>query len=89
MFTRAYFKALVERAVTVFAASLAGLLGAGAFDLLNAPWEKSLATAGMAALVAVLLSVAGGKATTSNAPAMTSKETEKTLAGPNDNPLGL
>lgn len=80
MFTSAYLKSLFERAVTVFAASLAGLLTAGGFGLLDAPWEQSLSTAGMAALAAVLLSVGGGAVTTSKAPAMTSKGTEKTLA---------
>lgn len=80
MFTTAYLKKLGERAITVFASTLGGLLTAGAFDLLNAPWEQSLATAGMASLVAVLLSVGGGSATSSNEPALTSRETEKTVA---------
>lgn len=75
----AYWKKLGERAVTVFAASLGGLLSAGAFDLLNAPWQQALATSGMAALVAVLLSVAGGATTTSDSPALTSKETEEAV----------
>lgn len=87
MFTLAYLKSLGERAVTVFASTLAGLLGAGAFDLLNAPWEKSLAAAGMAALVAVLLSVGGGAVTSSKAPAMTSEQTEKTLAKTPEDPI--
>lgn len=89
MFTIAYLKTLGERAITVFASTLGALLSAGAFDLMNAPWEKSLAAAGMAALVAVLLSVAGGKATSSNAPAMTSKQTENVVADPAANPVGL
>lgn len=78
----AYWKVLGERAVTVFAATLGGLLSAGAFDLLNAPWEQALATSGMAALIAVLLSVSGGAATTSNSPALTSKETEVAVEQP-------
>ena len=81
MFTLAYLKALGERAPTVFASTLAGLLSAGAFGLLDAPWEQALSASGMAALIAVLLSVGGGKFTSSKAPAMTSKETQKELAG--------
>lgn len=89
MFTLAYLKTLGERALTVFASTLGGLLTAGAFDLMSAPWERALSTAGMAALVAVLISVAGGKATSSNAPAMTSKQTEDVVAKPVENPVGL
>lgn len=80
MFTLAYLKKLGERALTVFASALAGLLSAGAFDLMNAPWKDSVAAAGMAALVAVLLSVGGGVTTTSNGPDLTSKETENIVA---------
>jgi hypothetical protein len=83
MFNLAYLKTLGERAVAAFASSLAALLTAGAFDLLNAPWEKSLATAGMAALVTVLISVGGGALTTGTAPALTSKKTEKEVAAEN------
>lgn len=75
----AYWKKLGDRAVTVFAASLGSLLTAGAFDLLNAPWQQALATSGMAALVAVLLSIGGGAVTTSDSPALTSKETEEAV----------
>lgn len=82
MFTTAYLKTLLERAITVFAASLAGLLAAGGFGLLDAPWTQSLSTAGMAALAAVLLSVGGGAVTSSNAPALTSRETEREVALP-------
>ena len=80
MFTRAYLKSLLERAIVVFASTLAGLLSAGSFGLLDAPWQQSLSAAGMAALVAVLLSVGGGAVTGSKAPALTSEATEKTLA---------
>jgi hypothetical protein len=78
-FSTAYLKALGERAIVVFAASLASLLGAGATGLLDAPWEQSLSAAGLAALLAVLASVGGGAVTTSSSPALTSKETEVTL----------
>jgi 4-amino-4-deoxy-L-arabinose transferase-like glycosyltransferase len=78
----AYFKLLAERVLLAFAASLAAILTAGGFDLLNAPWEQSLATAGMAALLALLGSVAGGAVTSSNSPAITSKETELEVERP-------
>lgn len=75
----AYWKKLGERAVVAFAASLGSLLTAGATGLLDAPWEQSLSTAGMAALLAVLASVAGGGLTSSDSPALTSKETEQSI----------
>jgi hypothetical protein len=80
MFTVAYLKSLGERAVVVFASTLAGLLGAGGVGLLDAPWQQSLSVAGLSALLAVLVSVGGGAATSSKAPALTSKETEQVLA---------
>lgn len=72
----AYLKVLAERALVAFAASLVSLLGVGATGLLDAPWEQSLSAAGLAALLTVLGSVAGGKITSSDSPAFTSKETE-------------
>lgn len=75
----AYWKKLGERAVVVFAGALGGVLSAGAFDILNAPWKQAAAAAGMAALLAVLASIAGGAATTSDSPALTSKETESAV----------
>jgi 4-amino-4-deoxy-L-arabinose transferase-like glycosyltransferase len=75
-FTTAYLKVLGERALIAFASTLVSLLGAGATGLLDAPWEQSLSAAGLAALVAVLTSVAGGAVTSSSSPALTSKETE-------------
>lgn len=72
----AYFKLLGERVVGAFAASLLAVLTAGQFNIINAPWQDSLATAGMAALLALLGSVAGGAVTSSNSPALTSKATE-------------
>lgn len=76
MFNAAYLKLLGERAITVFASSLAALLGAGAVNLLEVPWVDAIGTAAGAAFVAVLLSVGGGAATSSNSPALTSKGTE-------------
>lgn len=75
----AYWKKLGERVLVAFSASLGGLLTAGGFDLLSAPWKQSLAASGMAALLALLASVAGGAATTSDSPALTSKDTEASV----------
>lgn len=72
----AYWKVLGERAVVAFASALVALLGSGVVNILEVPWQDALATAAGAALVAVLASVAGGGLTTSNSPALTSKETE-------------
>ena len=75
----AYWKKLGERVLVAFAATLGGLLTAGGFDLLSAPWNQSLAASGMAALLALLASVAGGGLTTSDSPALTSKSTEEAV----------
>lgn len=82
MFSSAYARLLAERALTVFASALAALLGAGAVNLLEVPWVDALGTAAGAAFVAVLLSVGGGAATSSNSPALTSKETEVAVEEP-------
>lgn len=87
MFTTAYLKSLGERALVVFAATLSSLLIAGGTGLLDTPWQQSLSTAGMAALVAILVSIGGGAATSSQAPALTSKTTEKELAEAPASPL--
>lgn len=75
-FTTAYLKLLGERALAAFASALVALLGSGAVNLLEVPWQDALATSAGAALVAVLYSVAGGAVTSSSTPALTSKETE-------------
>lgn len=78
----AYFKLLGERALMAFAASLVALLGSGVVNVLEVPWQDALATAAGAALVAILGSVAGGAITSSNSPAVTSKETEVEVEKP-------
>jgi hypothetical protein len=78
----AYWKVLGERAVVAFASALVALLGSGAVNILEVPWKDALATSLGAALVAVLASVAGGAATSSNSPALTSKETEVSVEKP-------
>lgn len=81
-FTSAYLKVLGERALVAFASTLVALLGAGPVNLLEVPWEQAVSTSLGAALVAVLASVAGGAATSSNSPALTSKETEVAVEKP-------
>ena len=60
LFSRAFLLATVERAIRSFAASLASLLTAAGTGLLDTNWFEKLSVSGMAALVTVLLAVAGG-----------------------------
>jgi hypothetical protein len=57
MYTWNFLRQTAERAVKVFAESLAALLLASNAGLLDAPWGTSLSAAGMAALVSVLVSI--------------------------------
>ncbi|RCH70801.1 holin [Streptomyces sp. SDr-06] len=57
MFTAAFWKATAERAVRTFAQALAAVLTAGATNLLDVHWTAAFATAGMAAVLAVLMAV--------------------------------
>ena len=56
--SRRFLSSLVERAVKTFAQALVAILTAGATDLLSVGWLAALSTAGMAALVSVLTSIA-------------------------------
>ena len=58
MFSRRFWKLTAERAVKVFAESLVAVLVAAGTGLLSTDWTTALSTAGMAALLAVLTSVA-------------------------------
>jgi len=60
LFSRAFLLATSERAIRSFAASLASLLTATGTGLLDTNWFEKLSVSGMAALVTVLLAVAGG-----------------------------
>lgn len=88
MFTSAYIKVLGERAVVLFAAALAAVLTADGFNVLDlSSWKAALFSAAATSIVGIVVSIAGGAATTSKAPAMTSKETENALASvPKDQP---
>lgn len=57
--TKEFWLATAERAGKTFAQALAALLIASGTDLLHTSWVDSLSTAGMAAVLSVLTSVAG------------------------------
>lgn len=57
-----------ERVVGTFAASLGGLLTAGAAGLLDAPWEASMSAAGLAGLLTLLKCVAAGASDSGEGP---------------------
>ncbi|MFI6685048.1 holin [Streptomyces sp. NPDC050485] len=57
LFTTAFWKATAERAIRTFAQALAAVLTAGATNLFDVRWTAALATAGLAALLAVLMAI--------------------------------
>ncbi|MGW7368877.1 holin [Streptomyces sp. NPDC054841] len=54
LWSGAFWAATAERAIRTFAQSLAAVLVAGATSLFDVDWPAALATAGLAALLAVL-----------------------------------
>ncbi|QEU96456.1 holin [Streptomyces kanamyceticus] len=62
MWTAAFWKATAERAIRTFAQALAAVLVAGATSLLDVPWGAAFATAGLAALLAVLTAIGASEA---------------------------
>lgn len=60
MIDMAFVKAVGERAVGAFSATLAGFLGAAGTDLVALDWSRSLSVSGGAALASVLASLAKG-----------------------------
>ncbi len=61
MFSQFFWRSTAERAVKSFAQSLLALLTAGQMNLLEVPWDVTLATAGMAALLSVLTSIGSSR----------------------------
>ncbi len=61
MWTSAFWKDAVERAIKGFAGTLVALLGAGATNLLEADWVAMLGVSGMAFVVSILTSVGSAK----------------------------
>lgn len=59
MTTAAFWAATAERAVKTFAQALAALLGVEIAGILSVDWGAALASAGTAALLSVLTSLAG------------------------------
>ncbi|MGQ4532778.1 holin [Dermabacteraceae bacterium P13115] len=55
---KAYWVAVVERAVKRFSEALAALVGAGGMGLFDVNWGQAISVAGMAAVVSVLTSLA-------------------------------
>ncbi|MEU9101947.1 holin [Streptomyces sp. NPDC048361] len=85
LFTAAFWKATAERAVRTFAQALAAVLTAGATSLLDVHWTVAFATAGMAAVLAVLMAV-GSAGLGAPGPGLT----ETTNPGhPADAPAGI
>lgn len=73
IFTSAFWKAAVERAVKTFAQAEAALLVADGTGILNTDWTSSLSAAGMAAVISILTSVASDAAT-GDGPSLTHAE---------------
>jgi hypothetical protein len=52
-----FLKALLERAVKTFCQSLVAMLGAGAVNILEVPWQAALSVSLGAAVISVLTSI--------------------------------
>lgn len=74
MFTTAFIKAALERAVKTFAQTLVGVLGIGATDILAVDWKAALSASALAAVVSLLTSI-GSDALTGDGPSLTNAET--------------
>ena len=73
MFTLAFFRAAVERAVKTLAQTAAALLVADGTGLLDTDWVTVASVAGMAAVVSLLTSIGSG-AVTGGSPSLTDAE---------------
>ncbi|MFT8330315.1 holin, partial [Bifidobacterium psychraerophilum] len=60
IFTLAFWKDAIIRAVKTFAQSAVAVLAAGATGLLGTDWVQLLSVAGLAAVVSLLTSIASG-----------------------------
>ena len=72
MWTRAFWLAVLERAVKTLAQTAAAMLIASGSGLLDADWITVASVAGMAAVVSVLTSIGSGAAT-DGSPSLTSE----------------
>lgn len=73
LWTRAFWRATVERSVKTFSQTLAALLVADGTGLLDSAWIPRLSVAGMAGLVSVLTSI-GSDAASGHGPSLTNAE---------------
>lgn len=72
--TRAFWAALIERAVKTFAQSLVAVGLAGATDVLSVDWRSALSVAALATVVSVLTSIASGAVGGDAGPSLTGAE---------------
>lgn len=63
MWTRAFWKATAERAISTAAQTTLGAIGASVLPAVSLPWPAMLAAGGLAGLVSVLKSLAVNQAT--------------------------
>ena len=70
MFTKSFVLQLVERAIKTFAQTLVALAGASQMDWLSLDWLQLAATAGIAAGLSVLTSIASDKIGPADSPSM-------------------
>jgi hypothetical protein len=61
MWAASFWSAAGERALATFAQALLAVLSADGLDLISAPWSAALSTAGLAAVLSVLKSVAANQ----------------------------
>jgi len=74
LLTAKFWGATGERAIRSFAASLASILTADGTGILDTDWGQKFSIAAMAAVVSVLLAVAGGAAGKGSGPSFTGVE---------------
>ena len=72
MFTHRFWELTGGRAIKTFAQSLMAIVSAAGVGLLTAPWTTALSTAGMAALLSVLMSMASTQVGEPNSPSLLS-----------------
>ncbi|MGH3799730.1 MAG: holin [Pseudonocardiaceae bacterium] len=70
MFTYRFWQLASERAIKTFAQTLVAILSATSVGLLTAPWITALSTAGMAAVLSVLTSMASAPVGEPNSPSL-------------------
>lgn len=70
MFTKSFVLQSLERAVKTFAQTIVALAGAAQMDWMSLDWWHILATAGIAAALSVLTSIASDKIGPTDSPSM-------------------